>query len=74
MPGEELRSEIRNAIALGVVEIDGEIRVAESRRESECAECRRDCAAGSVVSNESAGRQVGAIAAASTEELRDWLD
>jgi len=72
--GEELRLEPRNAIVIEVSEIDGAFRIAESQCESVPAESRRDCGAGRVVSKESAGRQVGAIAAACAEELREWFD
>ena len=58
----------------GVAAIDGEIRFAESRRESESAESRRDCGVGSVVTKESTGRQLVAIASAIVEEPREWFD
>jgi len=58
----------------GVAAIDGEIRIAESWGESEPAESKRDCEAGSVVSKESEGRQVGRIAPVVAEEPREWVD
>ena len=73
-PGEELRLETGKAIVIEVSEINGEFRIAESQCESVLTERRRDCGAGGVASKESAGRQEGAIAAASTEELREWFD
>jgi hypothetical protein len=72
-PGEELRMEAQNAIRTGASEEDRKSGVAASDCELESVESRRDCWVGIAVSKDSAGRQVGAIAAASTVEPREGL-
>jgi len=65
---------MRNAIRAEAPEAEGEFKIAECVGESELAENGRGFGAGRVVTKESAGRQLGATAPASTEELLEACD